>query len=226
MEISVIIPAFNEEKMIEETIKRVKKSVGVVEIVVVDDGSTDDTFSIAERTGVKCVRQKNQGKGAAFREGIKASGGDLVVQIDADSQFLPEEIGKLIQPIIDGKADVTLGSRFMPGAFVEEGSLSWRNYVGNYIDSFLTSIACGRRISDVQAGFKAFRKDCLLKIGFNENHFGYEPEVVILAVRLGYNVQDVPITYEKRRKGQSNIAFFRDALRITKSILRALFRRL
>lgn len=221
--ISVVIPAYNEEKNIEETIRRVQKTGPEYEIIVVDDGSEDNTYGVANNLKVRAFRLKeNGGKGAAFRKGIEEATGDIVVQVDADSQFTPEEIPKLIQPILDDMADVTLGSRFTKGAVIEKGALGVRNRIGNYGASLLTSIACLHRVTDVQAGFKAFKTKDLKQLKFKEDHFGYEPEVVILAKKKGLRILDVPILYKKRRGGQSNINFIRDAYRISKTILRAM----
>lgn len=221
--ISVIIPAYNEEKNIRETIERVRNTGSDYEIIVVDDGSKDNTYKAANDAGAISFRLKeNKGKGAAFRKGIEEATGDIIAQVDADSQFMPEEIPKLIQPILDDKADATLGSRFTKGSVVEEGALSLRNRMGNYGDSLLTSIVCLHRVTDVQAGFKAFKGKDLKQIKFKENHFGYEPELVILAKKKGLRIVDVPILYKKRRGGQSNINFIRDAYRISKTILRTM----
>lgn len=219
--ISVIIPSYNEEKNIKKTIDRVRKIGPDYEIIVVDDGSIDNTFKVANDAGAIAFRlKKNTGKGAAFRKGIEEATGDVIVQVDADSQFMPEEIPKLIQPILDDKADATLGSRFTKGSVIEEGALSARNKIGNYGDSLLTSIACRHRVTDVQAGFKAFKGKELKEIKFREDHFGYEPELVILAKKKGLRIVDVPIFYKKRRGGQSNINFLKDVYIISKAIIR------
>ncbi len=223
MDISVIVPAFNESDMIGETIDRIRKATGDVELIVIDDGSSDDTYDIAKERGVIALKQRNKGKGAAFRAGIERSTKGIIVQVDADCQFLPEDIPKLIRPIQEGKADVTLGSRFMQGSDVQKGSVSSINRIGNFFDSFMSSLVCMKWISDVQAGFKAFDSSCLRSIKFTNDHFGYEPEVVILAIRSGYRVVDVPIRYDQRRGGRSNIDFITDAIRIAISIFRARF---
>jgi len=224
--ISVVIPAYNEEKNIHDTINRVKNNLNNIydyEIIVVDDGSTDKTYKIAKKMDVICIKhKKNIGKGAAFRTGISNANGEIIVQIDADSQFLPEEIHKIVKPIIENKADVVLASRFIKGAYIEKGSLTFRNRVGNYVASFLTSIACMKKITDIQAGFKAFKRDCLKKLNFHENKFGYEPEIVIKAKMRGFRIKEIPIFYKKRRKGQSSISFFKDAYNITKTILKVI----
>jgi glycosyltransferase involved in cell wall biosynthesis len=223
--ISVVIPAYNEEKNIKKTIERVKRTLNNLfdyEIIVVDDGSKDNTYQAAKEMNVVCIKhKKNMGKGAAFKTGLYNVHGGIVVQIDADSQFLPEEIPKIIKPIVNNDADLVLASRFIKNAHIERESLTYRNRIGNYVASFLTSIACMRKITDIQAGFKAFKSSCLKQINFNENKFGYEPEVVIKASLRRFRIQEMPILYKKRRKGQSSISFIKDAYNISKTILKA-----
>ncbi|MEM2918879.1 MAG: glycosyltransferase family 2 protein [Candidatus Altiarchaeota archaeon] len=219
--ISVIIPAYNEEESVGETIKRIQEVNSEYEIIVVDDGSRDKTIEIAKNSGAKVFKfKKNQGKGAAFRKGIQESSGDIIVQIDADSQFLPEEIPKLIKPLIEGEADITFGSRFLPDSSVEKGSLSFRNRIANIVDSFLASFFSGIKITDVQAGFKAFTRDALDKINFQENSFAYEPEIAILAGKRKLRVKEVPVSYKVRKGGKSNIKFLRDIYLIIKTMIK------
>jgi len=218
--VSVVIPAYNEEKNIKETINRVKKTNPNYEIIVVDDGSKDKTTEIAKKTGVKVFKfKKNKGKGAAFRKGIHESSGEIIVQVDADSQFPPEDIPKLIEPLLKGKADVTFGSRFLKESTIEEGALSFRNKIANKVDSFLASLFSGIKITDVQAGFKAFTKEALEKINFQEDSFAYEPEIAILASKRGLRIVEVPVHYKIRSGGKSNIKIIRDTYRITKAML-------
>jgi glycosyltransferase involved in cell wall biosynthesis len=221
--ISVVIPAFNEEKNIESTIARVRNSLNnECEIIVVDDGSRDHTSKLAQNSGAIVLRtSRNVGKGACFRAGSKLVSGDITVQIDADCQFKPEEIPQLVEAILRGQADVVLATRFGEGAYIEKGAMSARNRIGNHVASLITSLASGRRVTDIQAGFKAFRTACLRQVDFKENRFGYEPEVVILAAWSGFKIAEVPIRYEKRRRGQSNIDFVADALNIVTAVIRA-----
>jgi glycosyltransferase involved in cell wall biosynthesis len=219
--ISVIIPAYNEEKNIRETIERTRKTSEDYEIIVVDDGSKDKTTEIANETGVKVFKfKKNKGKGAAFRKGIEESIGEIIVQVDADSQFPPENIPELIKPIEKGEADVTFGSRFLDEATIEEGALSFRNRIANKVDSFIASLFSGVKITDVQAGFKAFTREAIEKINFQENSFGYEPEIAILASKRNLRIKEVPVHYKKREAGGSNIKLLRDTYLISKTMLK------
>lgn len=222
--ISVIIPAYNEEKILPETIRRVEKSLRNYrhEIIVVDDGSEDRTSDVVRKIeNIKLVSYRpNKGKGYAFRAGIKKSTGNTLVQIDADSQFMPEEITKLVKPILDKRTDITFGSRFLNDSELEDGSLTKFNEIANRVDSFLTSLFAGVKISDVQAGFKAFTRESIEKIDFKEDGFSYEPEIAILASKKNFRILDVPITYKRRKGGKSKIELFKDAFMITKTIVK------
>lgn len=224
--ISVIIPAYNEEKNIKETIERTRKTGEDYEIIVVDDGSGDNTTKIAKENGAITFKfEKNQGKGSAFKKGIKESTGDIIVQVDADSQFPPEDIPRLIEPILDGRCDITFGSRFLGLSIVDESSISFRNRIANKVDSWLASLFSGVKITDVQAGFKAFTKDAIEKINFQENSFAYEPEIAIIASKRKLRIVEVPVHYRARSGGKSNIKIVRDTYLITKSMLKTwLFR--
>lgn len=228
MKISIIVPAYKEAGNIEDTVKRIEAlKIPDSEIIVVDDGSPDDTFKNAKKTSASVFRlPKNKGKGAAFREGIAKAKGSIIAQIDADCQFLPEELGKLMKPIEEGRCDITFGSRFTKGSKLKEGSITRKNYIANKIDSFLASVFAFRKITDVQAGFKAFKADVIREIDFQSNGFGYEPEIAIIAARKGFKVIDVPITYEKRVAGRSAIKLLSHGISISLMMLRARFRRL
>ncbi len=207
--------------VLPNTIKGVKKLPFEKEIIVVDDGSVDATYEVAKELGVKAFKfEKNRGKGAAFRKGIEESKGDIIVQIDADSQFPPSEIPKLIEPLLKKEADITFGSRFLKSSKLEEDSVSKTNLIGNKVDSFLTSIFCGFKVTDVQAGFKAFTRDAIKKINFKEDRFSYEPEIAVLASKRKLKVIDVPISYKQRKGGKSKIKFFSDAYMIIKTIIK------
>lgn len=228
LKLSVVIPAYNESKNIGEAVIRVREALSNIhhEIIVVDDGSVDGTFQIASRQGVVVVRhERNRGKGAAFRTGVGLATGNITLQIDADLQFLPSEIPTLIGPIVRGQADIALATRFRSGAGVEPGSVSLRNRLGNFAASLMTSFASLRRITDIQAGFKAFKTAAIKDLDFRQDGFSYEPEIVILASRRGSRIIEVPITYVKRRHGSSKINFLHDAYQISKTIAATLFRR-
>lgn len=220
--VSIILTSYNEEKNIGRTIKdcKILKKNFPVEIIVVDAASKDRTLEIARRLKVdRIVRFPfKRGKGADFWAGGLIAKGDYIVQIDTDHQFQPFEIPLFVEALEKG-ADVVIGTRF-EGGKIEKGSVSFRNLFGNYLMSGLTSLACGRRITDVMAGFKGFRREALLALDLKERHFEYEAETVTKAVRMGMNLVQIPITYTKRVGGTSGIRALRDGLNVSKTILK------
>lgn len=220
--ISIILTSYNEEKNIGRTIKDCKdlKKFFPVEIIVVDAASKDKTLEIAKRMRVdRIIRFPfKRGKGADFWVAGCVAEGDYIIQIDADHQFQPTEIPLFVDALEKG-ADVAIGTRF-GGGKIEKGSVTFRNYFGNWIMSLATSIACGRRITDVMAGFKGFRKNAFLALDLKERHFEYEAEIVTKSCKMGMNLVQIPITYTKRRGGVSGIRALRDGFNVLKAILR------
>ncbi len=229
--LSVIIACYNEEKNIAETIARVYKTVPYAEILVVDDGSKDKTSEVAKETGkrlkIKNLRviryTPNKGKGNAIKVGIDNAQGKIQAQVDADSQFPPEELPELIQPILDGKADLTFCSRFIKGSTVQKGSLTRMRRLANYVVSGFTSILSGTRLTDVNAGFKAWKSDVIRDLEIECKHFGYEPEIAILAAQKGYKIIEVPVNYKGRQTGVSNVKLLRDGIIIPVFLLKVKF---
>ncbi|MBI2546198.1 glycosyltransferase family 2 protein [Candidatus Woesearchaeota archaeon] len=233
VKLSVIVACYNEEKNIAETIRRVHKTVPDAEIVVVDDGSKDATAKIAKEACRKLKVKKyqvirytpNKGKGNAIKVGVEAATGEIQAQVDADSQFPPEELPRLIKPILDGKAELTFASRFVKGSTVQKGSLTRMRRLANYVVSGFTSVLAGTRLTDVNAGFKAWKTDAIRKIDFNCAHFGYEPEIAILAKEKGYRIVEVPVNYKGRQTGISNVKLLRDGVIIPYHLLKVKFGR-
>ncbi|MDP3758619.1 MAG: glycosyltransferase family 2 protein, partial [Candidatus Daviesbacteria bacterium] len=162
-----------------------------------------------------------RGKGADFWAGGLVAKGDYIIQIDTDHQFQPVEIPLFVEALEKG-ADVVIGTRF-DGGKIQKGSVSFRNLFGNWVMSFLTSLACGRRITDVMAGFKGFKKDAFLALDLKERHFEYEAETVTKACRMGMNLVQLPITYTKRIGGVSGIRALQDGLNVCKAVLKVSF---
>lgn len=218
--ISVIIPAYNEERNITKVIKNVAKlkKEYAIEIIVVDDGSKDKTAQVAKKAGADRVitYEKNKGKGGAFRVGIDAAKGDYIVQIDADHQFQPDEIPLFVKALQEGY-DVVCGTRFDNGT-VEQGSVSKVNLFGNWLMSTVTTFFSGMRSTDIMAGFKGFTKDAARKLDLVTPHFGYEAEIVVKAGKLGLQVKEVPITYTKRTSGSSSVHAVKDGIRVSYTI--------
>jgi glycosyltransferase involved in cell wall biosynthesis len=217
-EISVIIASFNEENNIRETIQRIHKTLPNCEIIVVEGGN-DRTIEIAMEERKKThpnmiiVHNKNdKGKGQAIRMGIEEATKPIMAQVDADSQFPPEELPGLVQPILDKKADIVFCSRFLKDATVEKGSLTRMRHLANFVVSGFTSMLCGNYLTDVNAGFKAWNSDVIRDINIECNHFGYEPEIAIMAAKLGYKIVEVPVNYKGRQRGITNVKLIRDGI--------------
>ncbi|MBW2981163.1 glycosyltransferase family 2 protein [Candidatus Woesearchaeota archaeon] len=214
--LSVIVACYNEEKNILDTIKRVHRAMPNAEIVVVDDGSKDKTSKIAKSSGIKNLKviryTPNQGKGNAIKVGINNASGEIMAQVDADSQFPPEELPRLIKPILNGKADIVFASRFVKGSTVQKGSLTRMRRLANYVISGFTSVLCGKRLTDVNAGFKAWKSDVIRDIDLQCKDFAYEPEIAIMAQKKGYKIIEVPVNYKGRQTGISNVKLIRDGI--------------
>jgi len=210
--VSVIIPVFNEEEAIGDTLQRTLQLSDRLnlEVIVVDDGSTDRTCEIVR--GFKKItlvsHQNNQGKGKALVTGILRSRGRIVVIQDADLEYSPEEIPKLVEPILRNGADAVFGSRFLG----KIDGMSHSHWFGNRILSIAASLLYGVSISDVMTGHKAFLKKSLRTLKLNENGFEVEVELTAKLLRNGWKLAEVPTSYSYRRKGLSKIGYL-DGLR-------------
>lgn len=185
----MIIPAYNEEKRIGKVLQRIPEFVD--EVIVVDDGSKDRTSEVAEKFNAKVIvikLKQNQGKGKAMSEGIKEASGDIIVFIDADGQHRPEEIIKLVEPIVNGEADFVIGSRLIKA----QGERPLIRKMSNFITTYLTRLKLGIRIRDTQSGFRAIRREFLPEI--ESKRYEVETEVLIKAVKKGARVKEVPVS--------------------------------
>jgi len=201
--LSIIVPIYNELQYVERILDRIESAPIPTslarEIIVVDDGSTDGTATLLEtiegdRT-IKVHRSVlNFGKGTAIRVGLHYATGDYILIQDADLEYDPNDYEKLLTPLIDGRADVVYGSRFL-------GSLSgmrWRNYAANKLLSFLSNILYGARITDEATGYKVFRKNVLAGMELRCKRFEFCPEVTAKLRKAGFRIVEVPISYEGR----------------------------
>ena len=205
--VSVIVPVFNEEENIGMTLERILQLDGRLnlEVIVVDDGSTDQTREIVKKfedVNLIC-HEKNCGKGGAIVTGMVSSRGDIIVIQDADLEYLPEEIPKLIDPILQGKADFVFGSRFL--GTIRGMSRSHR--VGNMILSVAARLLYNTSITDVMTGHKAFSRRSLKTVKLSERGFGIEVELTAGFLGNGWKLAEVPISYVYRNKGRSKIAY-------------------
>jgi len=207
MKLVVSIPAYNEEETIGLVIKEIPRSIeGIdsIEVLIIDDGSTDKTAEVAKSAGAdKVVSLKNnQGLSLAFRKGLETAlklGADIIVNIDADRQYNGKEIPRLIKPILDGKADIVLGSRFK--GWIEY--MPFHKKVGNKIATWVTKFISGYPVSDSQTGFRAFTKEAVLRLNVLSN-YTYVQETIIQAVNKNLTIVEVPVQFRKR-EGKSRL---------------------
>ena len=211
--LTVIIPVFNEAGTITEIIKRVANTGMVTEIVVVDDGSTDGTRDILkhlqkQKKIMLVLHEKNQGKGAAIRSGLAHASGDLVLIQDADLEYDPRDYPALLQPINEGLADVVYGSRFLGGP--RRPILFW-NMVANRILTLTTNILYNNILTDMETGYKLFKREVLSGIRIRARRFDFEPEFTAKILKRKYNIVEVPIAFYPRDYSQGKKIHMRDA---------------
>ena len=197
--LSVVMPVFNERETIEEIIRRVLAVPMRIELIVVDDGSTDGTreqlAALQRELGFRLVLQeRNQGKGAALRRGFEEVTGDLVVIQDADLEYSPEEYPELVQLICEGRADVVYGSRFLGRHRV----FMFSHYLGNRIVTLLTNVLYNTMLTDMETCYKVMRAEVVRGMALQSNGFGIEPEMTAKIFKRGYRVYKIPITYDGR----------------------------
>ncbi len=209
MKLSIVMPAYNEEATIEEAIRRVSSvDYGVeVEIIVVEDGSSDATKSIVERVAqdLRGIRPfsnpKNMGKGYSIRRGIAESLGDIIVIQDADLEYDPVQIPSLLSPLIDGSADVVFGSRFMG----ESKNQSLVFYLGNKILNVCFNVIFLKRMTDIETCYKLTRKEVFTGLNLKSDGFEIEGEITAKLVKKGCKLVELPIKYLARDKKQKKI---------------------
>ena len=204
MKICIVIPVYNEVKTITEIISRVSSAQVIApekEIIIVDDCSTDGTRELLEEIGrsqkdLKILSHKvNQGKGAALRTGFESATGDIIIIQDADLEYDPREYPKLLQPIIDGRADVVYGSRFLGGP---HRVLFFWHYLGNKFLTLVSNALTNLNLTDMETCYKVFKRQVLDEITLKSNRFGIEPEFTSKVAKKGFRIYEVPISYSGR----------------------------
>jgi glycosyltransferase involved in cell wall biosynthesis len=219
MILSIIIPCFNEINTIDLIIDAVNASpYPHKEIIIVDDFSTDGTREKLQsllfepkRVSKILFHEFNQGKGAALRSGIGAATGDIVIIQDADLEYDPNEYGKLIEPIINDKADVVFGSRFLGGD--AHRVLYFWHRLGNGFLTLLSNMLTNLNLTDMETCYKAFRKEIIQKISIEENRFGFEPEVTAKISKLNCRIYEVGISYYGRTYDEGKKIGWKDGIR-------------
>jgi glycosyltransferase involved in cell wall biosynthesis len=241
LRLSVVIPVYNERQFVGEILLRVQASGLADEIIVVDDASTDGTRQILDellkrqtdgqlevdvaegraRLRLDTIRiffqDYNQGKGAAVRRGFKEATGDLLLVQDADLEYDPKDYPKLLEPILDGRADVVYGSRFLGGP--QRVHFFW-HYVGNKFLTLLSDMVTNLNISDMESCYKVFRREVIEGIRLRSNRFGFEPEVTAKIAKMKWRVYEVPISYSGRSYEEGKKITWRDGFVALYSIVR------
>jgi glycosyltransferase involved in cell wall biosynthesis len=229
MKLSIVLPVYNERATIGEILRRIQRTPQAKEILIVDDCSTDGTREILQQLERACdfpdasyfYHSANSGKGAALRTGIARATGDIVVVQDADLEYDPAEYGVLIQPILSGHADVVYGSRFLSGP--HRVLLFWHS-LGNKLLTLLSNMLTDLNLTDMETGFKAFRRELFARLTIEENRFGFEPEITAKVAKLKCRIYEVPISYWGRDYSEGKKITWKDGIAALICILRYNFR--
>jgi glycosyltransferase involved in cell wall biosynthesis len=221
MDVSLIIPALNEAACIGPLLAELP--IGLAQqVLVVDNGSTDDTVGAARRAGAQVVSEPRRGYGAACAAGVVAATGDVLVFMDGDGSFVPGELERLLAPIVQGTADLTLGSRLLGG--MAPGAMPPHQYFGNWLVARLMYQLYGVRLTDL-GPFRAVRRDLLAALDMREYTYGWPVEMIVKAARHGAQIVELPVSYRPRIAGRSKVGgTVRGTVMATYRILRTTLR--
>lgn len=222
--LTVVIPTYNEAGTLQEVVARVQAVDVPTEIIIVDDASTDGSAEVAARIAasadnVNLLRHdRNRGKGRALRTGFEAATGDFVIVQDADLEYDPADYSKLLNPLLEGRADAVYGSRFLTSS--EHRVLYFRHYLGNRLLTLLSNLATDLNLTDMESCYKVFRRELLQSIVLEEDRFGFEPEITAKIAKAGARVYEVGISYHGRTYEQGKKIRPRDGIWALWCILR------
>lgn len=216
MQISVVIPVYNEVSTIREIVARVQAVALDKEIIIVDDGSTDGTreqlqeIALSQENARVLYHDRNQGKGAALRTGFEDATGDIVIIQDADLEYDPREYSILLEPILDGRADVVYGSRFLGGP---HRVLFFWHYLGNKFLTLLSNALTNLNLTDMETCYKVFKREVLNDIQLKSNRFGFEPEFTAKIAKKGVRIYETPISYSGRTYAEGKKIGWKDGIK-------------
>ncbi len=222
--VSIIIPAFNEEKNVANVISRTITVMDQMnlpyEIILVDDGSTDKTGLIASFFAVKILRNKtNRGKGYSLKRAFNHANGDIIVTIDSDGEHKPKEIAPLLEAVLNG-FDIAAGSRFLNSQTAVTTKL---NQMGNLFFNLTIMSLTGKRVTDSQTGFRVIKREVLEELNLQSDGYEIETEITVKSLKNGFTFRELPITVERRKFGTSKLNIIEDGKRIIKTILATSF---
>jgi len=215
----IIIPTLNEEGSIREIIHSIRSRSFPIEvsILVIDGGSVDKTIEICKEEKVQLIKQKGKGKGTAMREAVNASNAEIVIFIDGDGTYSIDDLEKLLEPLLNDKADMVVGSRLLGKR--EKGSISRFNIIGNKLFNKTINFAMKSKVTDSLTGYRAMRRDTFRDLVLFSNNFEIEVEMTVEALAKGYRVLEVPISYGTRKDSLTKLNSKVDGMKIARTLL-------